>query len=99
MNANHDRRARTSSSPSSGDALLTMDEAASRMGVTVRMIRRLTSERRLAFVKVGKHVRIPTQAVEGFISAGYVPALRSPEPRMRRDRAFGLDHAAGVSAR
>lgn len=72
------------------DELLTMDQAAARMGVTVRMVRRLTSERRLAFVKVGKHVRIPASAVESFISAGYVPARRTPEPRVRRDQAYGI---------
>lgn len=82
----------------SSDPLLAMDEAAIRMGVTVRMVRRLTSERRLAFVKVGKHVRIPTSVIDGFIAAGYVPALHSPEPRVRRDHAYGLRPAAGVVA-
>ena len=57
-----------------GDQLLTMDEAASRIGVTFRMVRRLTSGRRLAFAKIGEHVRIPASAVEECIAAGYMPA-------------------------
>jgi excisionase family DNA binding protein len=56
------------------DQLLTMAEAAARMGVPLRMIRRLTTERRLAFVKVGRYVRIPMSAVEEFIAAGFRPA-------------------------
>lgn len=90
MSTIHDHTVRARVERPDADALLTMDQAAARMGVTVRMVRRLTSERRLAFVKVGKHVRIPASAVEGFISAGYVPALRSPEPRVRRDQAYGI---------
>jgi excisionase family DNA binding protein len=90
MSTIHDHTARARVERLVADSLLTMDQAAARMGVTVRMVRRLTSERRLAFVKVGKHVRIPTSAVEGFIAAGYVPALRSPEPRVRRDQAYGI---------
>ena len=57
------------------DQLLTLDEVASRMGVPFRMVRRLTSDRRIAFVKVGKYVRIPASAVEEFIAAGYIPAI------------------------
>jgi len=78
--------------------LFTMAEAAARMNVSLRMVRRLTSERRLAYVKVGKHVRIPESAVERFIAAGYVPPLRSPEPRLRRDHAYGLATEAGAAS-
>jgi excisionase family DNA binding protein len=40
------------------DRLLTVDEAAERLGTSTRFVRRLIFERRIAFVKVGRHVRI-----------------------------------------
>lgn len=42
-----------SESRRSGERLLTIEEAAERLGVTPRMIRRLTTSRRLPFVEVG----------------------------------------------
>lgn len=58
------------------DPLLTYDEAAELMNVPLRMIRRLTSERRMEFVKVGRHVRIPLSAAEKYVREHTVPALR-----------------------
>lgn len=43
---------------SASGRLLSIDEAAEALSVTPRMIRRLTSSRRLPFVKVGRLVRI-----------------------------------------
>ena len=40
--------------------LLTVDQAAERLGTSPRFIRRLVAERRIAFTKRGKHVRIDT---------------------------------------
>jgi excisionase family DNA binding protein len=40
------------------DRLLTMDEAADRLGTSVRFVRRLILERRIAYTKLGRHVRI-----------------------------------------
>jgi len=93
-----DSRSQKIDSSPGDDQLLTMDQAASRMGVSVRMIRRLTSERRLAYVKVGRHVRIPARAIENFICAGYVPPLHSPEPRLRRKQAFSLPPGGSVAS-
>ena len=54
-------------------ALLTVDQAAERLGVTPRFIRRLTSEKRIAYVKLGgSHVRIDEVDLEAFIAAGRV---------------------------
>jgi excisionase family DNA binding protein len=59
------------------DRLLTLAEAAERLGTSVRFIRRLIAERRIAFVKVGRHVRIDPADLEAFIVAGRVEANAS----------------------
>ena len=56
------------------DRLLTLAEAAERLGTSVRFIRRLIAERRIAFVRVGRHVRIDPADLEAFIAAGRVEA-------------------------
>jgi excisionase family DNA binding protein len=58
------------------DTLLTIDQAAERLGTSVRFVRRLIFERRIAFVKVGRHVRITSADLDAFIAAGRVDALR-----------------------
>ena len=40
---------------------------AARLGVTVRMVRRLVSQRRIPYLKVGGHVRFEPEEVERFI--------------------------------
>jgi excisionase family DNA binding protein len=54
------------------DKLLTVEEAAERFGTTVRFPRRLIAERRIRFVKLGSHVRIPESAVREFIERSTV---------------------------
>ena len=54
------------------DKLLTVEEAAERLGTSVRFLRRLIAERRIAFVRVGRHVRIDPADLEAFIAAGRV---------------------------
>ncbi len=49
--------------------LLTIDQAAERLGTTTRFIRRLRTERRIAVVKLGKHIRIDRNDLEAFITA------------------------------
>ncbi|WP_127359465.1 excisionase family DNA-binding protein [Actinacidiphila soli] len=57
--------------------MLTVDQVAELLGTTVRFPRRLIVERRITFVKVGRHVRIPESAVADFIAANTVkPAVR-----------------------
>lgn len=64
------------------DRLLTVEEAAIRMNVKPRFIRRLIHERRIDVRHVGRFVRIRESAVEAFIEAGAVPAV----PRLRSRR-------------
>jgi excisionase family DNA binding protein len=51
------------------DRLLTVEEAAERLGTSTRFVRRLVAERRIAYVKVGRHVRLDPADVEAFIAA------------------------------
>lgn len=54
-------------------ALLTVDQAAERLGTTPRFIRRLIAEKRIAYVKLGGwHVRIEDTVLDEFIEAGRV---------------------------
>lgn len=54
--------------------LLTIMEAAERLGTSPRFVRRLVAERRIPYTKIGKHVRIIDADVEAFIAAGRVEA-------------------------
>ncbi len=56
-------------------ALLTVEAAAERLSTSPRFIRRLIAERRIEFVKVGRHVRISESALTDFIDAGRVEPL------------------------
>lgn len=62
------------------ERLLTVAQAADMLGTTTRFPRRLISERRIRFVRLGRHVRIPARALAEFIDAGTI------EPRRRRGR-------------
>jgi excisionase family DNA binding protein len=65
------------------DRLLTVGQVAELLGTTERFPRRLIAERRITFVRVGRHVRIPESAVREFIAAGLVQPV---EIRWRRGR-------------
>jgi excisionase family DNA binding protein len=54
------------------ERLLTVAQVAELLGTTERFPRRLIAERRIRFVRVGRHVRIPESAVREFIAAGLV---------------------------
>lgn len=58
------------------DRLLTVEQAAERLGTTVRFPRRLVEERRITFVKLGRHVRIPESALDEFVRANTVQPRR-----------------------
>ncbi|MEV4097258.1 excisionase family DNA-binding protein [Streptosporangium saharense] len=61
--------------------LLTVQEAAERLNTSVRFPRRLTEERRIFFVHVGRNVRIPESALEAFIAAGLVAPVAPSKRR------------------
>ena len=54
--------------------LLTVEEAADRLGTSARFVRRLIAERRIAYIKVGRHVRIAETDLAGFVTASRIEA-------------------------
>jgi excisionase family DNA binding protein len=64
------------SPPEVAARVLTITEAATYLNVTVRFMRRLVEERRIAFVKVGRLVRFEPAALDAFLDAGRVEACR-----------------------
>jgi excisionase family DNA binding protein len=61
--------------PGNADRLLTVEAAAERMSTSVRFVRRLIAERRIAFVKLGRHVRLTEADVAAFIESGRITPL------------------------
>jgi excisionase family DNA binding protein len=59
------------------DQLLSVNQAAELLGTTVRFPRRLVAERRVRFIHVGRHVRIPLSALEDLIRDGTVEPVGS----------------------
>jgi len=66
------------------DKLLTPQEAAERLGTSLRFVRRLVFQRRIPFIKVGRHVRIATSDLDAFIAAGRVVPGSLPNSTRRR---------------
>ena len=66
------------------DRLLTVAEAAEVLGTTERFPRRLIEQRRIRFVRVGRHVRIPESALVEFIEAGLVEPITTRNHSRRR---------------
>ncbi len=61
--------------------LLTVAEAADVLSTTERFPRRLIEQRRIQFVRVGRHVRIPESALREFIEAGLVEPVTTRKRR------------------
>jgi excisionase family DNA binding protein len=64
------------------ERLLTVVQVAELLGTSERFPRRLTAERRIKFLRVGRHVRVPESALREFIEAGLV----EPTSAARRRR-------------
>ena len=62
--------------------LLTVNEVAERLGLKVATIRRYILERKIDYVKYGRSVRVPLEAVEKMIAAGYRPAIEEGGERL-----------------
>ncbi len=58
------------------ERLLTVAQVAELLGTTERFPRRLIAERRISFVRLGRHVRIPESAVREFVAAGLVEPVQ-----------------------
>jgi excisionase family DNA binding protein len=69
----------TTSRPQPPDRLLTVEATAERLSTSVRFVRRLIAERRIEFVKVGRHVRISETALADFIEAGRTPPVTTTD--------------------
>jgi excisionase family DNA binding protein len=65
------------------DRLLDVAQAADRLGTTERFPRRLIAERRITFVRVGRHVRIPESALRAFIDANTVQPQTPDRTRLK----------------
>lgn len=63
------------------EKLLTIEETADALGTSPRFPRRLIAGRRIRFVKVGRHVRIPESAIEEFLREGTVDVVVRPRGR------------------
>jgi len=51
------------------DLLLDKRQVAERLNVSVRFVERLIAEKRIAYVKVGRHVRVRSSTIEQFLEA------------------------------
>jgi excisionase family DNA binding protein len=56
--------------------LLTVAQAGEFLGTGERFIRRLITERRIAYVKVGKYVRLERATLDAFVDASRVHSQR-----------------------
>ena len=64
---------------SGADELLTPSQAGDYLRTGERFVRRLIAERRIPYVKLGRHVRLQRSALDAFIESGRVP----PAPNVR----------------
>lgn len=62
--------------------LLTIDEAADQLRMSVRHVRRLVAEGRIAYHRLGRSIRLDSADVDAYVAAGRVEA----QPEMAGDR-------------
>lgn len=55
--------------------LLSVPEAAERLGTPVRFVRRLIAQRRIRFYKVGRYVRFDIRDLDEFLAAGRIEPM------------------------
>jgi excisionase family DNA binding protein len=67
---------RSATPPSSSGDLLTVEQAADYLNITEHFMRRLIRERRIAFPKVGRLVRLRRTDIEAYLAGCAVPAVR-----------------------
>jgi excisionase family DNA binding protein len=68
---------------SESGTLYTVAQAAERLNTSARFVRRLIADRRIAFVRLGRHVRLAEEDVAAFIEAGRVEPITRDEIRRR----------------
>jgi len=57
--------------------LLNVEEAAERMGMSVRYVRRLIAERRIAFYRIGRSIRIDSADLTALVESSRVEPITS----------------------
>ncbi|WP_405831885.1 helix-turn-helix domain-containing protein [Streptomyces sp. NBC_01176] len=65
------------------DRYLSVDQVAELLGTSARFPRRLIAERRITFVKVGRHVRVPESAVDAYITQHTVEPITVRASRLK----------------
>lgn len=61
------------------EPMLTLEQVADRLGTGVRFARRLVSERRITYVRVGRSPRVPVSALREYIAIATVEATFKPQ--------------------
>ncbi len=80
-------------------SLLSVEEAAERLNTSPRFIRRLIAERRIAFLKIGRHVRLDSADVDAFVAAGRVEPRQQLHAALRKGTMRSRDWASWPSYR
>jgi excisionase family DNA binding protein len=58
------------------DQLMTVQQAGEYLGMGERFIRRLITERRISYVKIGKYVRLERATLDALVDSGRIPSQR-----------------------
>jgi excisionase family DNA binding protein len=58
------------------DRLMTVEQAGEYLSTGERFVRRLVTERRISYVKIGKYVRLERATLDAFVDAGRIPSQR-----------------------
>ncbi len=66
--------------------LLDVEGAAEYLSVTPRFMRRLVAERRLPFVKLGRHLRFDPADLDRFINAGRIDVAAAQRAHLTRQK-------------
>jgi excisionase family DNA binding protein len=74
----------TAKNGAASERLLTIAQVAAVLGTSERFPRRLVAERRIAYVKLGRHVRIPESVLAEFVLAGAVEPLTAGSASLGR---------------
>lgn len=69
--------------------LLDVEQAARRLGTPPRFVRRLVSERRITFYKVGKYVRFDPEDLAAYLRNNRVEPIQPALTYQRGEHAYG----------
>lgn len=64
------------------DPLLDKHQVAQRLNVGIRFVERLIAEKRIAYVKVGRHVRIRHSAINNYLTSNTVDSSATSSIRL-----------------